>query len=340
MTNEQWETLLAVIRGEKVEPLPVGLIIDCPWLPNWAGMSLLDYFSSESMWFDANMKAINEFPEIMFLPGFWSEYGMCTEPSAFGAQCTFWENEFPHAAKVITDFAQVANLEKPDPRIHGLLPMMLHRLKNMQPKIEEAGHAIRFAVARGPMNIASFLTGQTELLMAFYTNPDEAEKLMELVTDFLIDWLTVQVEAFPTIDGIFLLDDIIGFIGEDDFRRWALPYFRRIYDTFDVNVKFLHNDAKGLITAKFLPEMGVNFFNFSFEHTMSEIRELSQNKVTMLGNVPPRDVLAQATPDEVRQCTKTMLDEVGDTSRIILSCGGGTPPAVPSENIRAMMDAR
>jgi len=25
----------------------------------------------------------------MFLPGFWSEYGMCTEPSAFGARCSF-----------------------------------------------------------------------------------------------------------------------------------------------------------------------------------------------------------------------------------------------------------
>ena len=31
----------------------------------------------------------------MFLPGFWSEYGMCTEPSAFGAKCVWYENAFP-----------------------------------------------------------------------------------------------------------------------------------------------------------------------------------------------------------------------------------------------------
>jgi uroporphyrinogen-III decarboxylase len=197
MTHDQWEILLAVIRGERVEPLPVGLIIDSPWLPNWAGMSLLDYFASEQMWFDANMKAIREFPEIMFLPGFWSEYGMCTEPSAFGARCTFWEDEFPFADKTITDFAQVASLEKPDPRIHGLPPMMLKRLKLMQPKIEAAGHAIRFAVARGPMNVASFLTGQTELLMAMYTDTEAVERLMTICTDFLIDWIGVQVEPLP-----------------------------------------------------------------------------------------------------------------------------------------------
>ncbi len=46
MTGEQWEKLLAVINGEVFEPLPVGLIIDSPWLPGWAGMSILVYFSS------------------------------------------------------------------------------------------------------------------------------------------------------------------------------------------------------------------------------------------------------------------------------------------------------
>ena len=57
MTPEQWDKLLAVIDGEMVEPLPVGFIIDSPWLPPWAGISMLDYFASEHMWFEANLKA-------------------------------------------------------------------------------------------------------------------------------------------------------------------------------------------------------------------------------------------------------------------------------------------
>ena len=32
----------------------------------------------------------------MFLPGFWAEYGMCTEPSAFGAKLVWTEDDFPH----------------------------------------------------------------------------------------------------------------------------------------------------------------------------------------------------------------------------------------------------
>ena len=28
-----------------LDPLPVGLIVDSPWLPGWAGVSMLDYFA-------------------------------------------------------------------------------------------------------------------------------------------------------------------------------------------------------------------------------------------------------------------------------------------------------
>ena len=65
MTDQQWETLLAVIRGEDIRPLPVGFIIDSPWLPNWAGYSILDYFTDGKIWFHSNMKAMETFPEIL-----------------------------------------------------------------------------------------------------------------------------------------------------------------------------------------------------------------------------------------------------------------------------------
>ena len=115
MTQQQWNELLAVIRGEQLPKLPVGFIIDCPWLPAWAGLDIADYLTSETHWFEANRKAIETFPDATFLPGFWSEFGMCTEPSAFGSRCTFPANEFPYAEKIITDPAQVADLKLPNP---------------------------------------------------------------------------------------------------------------------------------------------------------------------------------------------------------------------------------
>ena len=105
MTDHQWNDLLAAIEGKPLPRPPIGFIIDSPWLPNWFGADILDYFTSEDLWFEANRKAIETFPEIIFLPGFWSEFGMCTEPSAFGAKCVFPRNEFPFADKVIHEVA-------------------------------------------------------------------------------------------------------------------------------------------------------------------------------------------------------------------------------------------
>ena len=336
MTDQHWEILLKVIKGEEVKPLPVGFIIDSPWLPNWYGIRILDYFSNDELWFNANMKAINEFPDTMFLPGFWSEFGMCTEPSAFGVRCTFPPDEFPYAHKILQSVDDIETLHDPDPGNDGLLPFVLNRLKLAQPKIEAAGHKIRFAVARGPLNIASYLMGSTEFLTAMMMTPEKAEMLMKKITAFLKSWIELQMKTFPTIDGLLLLDDIIGFMGAEEFKTFGLPYFKELYD-INVSVKFLHNDAPCKVSAPFLPQMGVNFFNMGFDVTLNELKQLTENKVTMLGNLPPRDVLAAANAEGVKKETAGLIDSLADRTKVIMSCGGGMPPGVSTENIKAFI---
>jgi uroporphyrinogen decarboxylase len=264
---------------------------------------------------------------------------MCTEPSAFGAKCVFPENEFPFAEKILRDYDQIARIAKPDCRTHGLCPFVVKRLEHCRSEIETAGHRIRFAVSRGPHNIASFLLGHTELLMGVKTHPEEVQRLFQLATDFVIDWLQHQAATFDSIDGILVLDDLIGFLGEGDFRQFVVPHFARICDSLDVRVKALHNDARGLITAKYLSTMGFNLFNFSFEHSIREIQRLAGDSVTLLGNIPPRDVLARGTPQDVARSAAELVAGLDDPRRVIFSCGGGMPPQVSGENLDAFVAA-
>jgi uroporphyrinogen decarboxylase len=337
MTDNQWGNLKAIVKGEILSPLPVGFIIDSPWLPNWFGISILDYFSNDQMWLDANLKAIETFPEAMFLPGFWSEYGMCSEPSAFGAKSAFPENEFPHAFPNITSVDQIKDLEVPNPVKDGLGPFMMNRLKINNPHIQEAGHQIRFSVSRGPLNIASYLMGTTEFLLAMMTNPLEVHMLIRKITDYLKGFHEHQIKSFPSIDGILMLDDIIGFISEEQFVEFGLPYFKELYD-LDLSIKFLHNDANCMESVKYLPSMGVNLFNMGVDTDLNLLKELTDNQVTMLGNIPPRDVLARGTTEEVKECTLELLNAINDHSRVIYSCGGGMPPEVSNENIHAFIN--
>jgi uroporphyrinogen decarboxylase len=338
MNDRQWNDLLAVLRGEILRPPPVGFIIDCPWLPGWCGREIADYLSSETLWFEANRKAVETFSEVWFLPGFWSEFGMCTEPSAFGSRCQFPRNEFPFAEKIITGIEQIAGLKVPDPHTDGLLPFMLNRLRWARPGIEDLGHKIRFSVSRGPLNVATFLMGTTEFLMALKTDPEPVHRLLGVITDFLKQWHALQRETFPTIDGMLLLDDIVGFMGEPDFVEFGLPCFRELYDV-NVAVKFFHNDAPCAKSIRYYPEIGINLYNPGIQTSLTEMRRLSGNRLTILGNIPPRDVLAQGKPDDVHAAMKKLLDEARDRSRLILSCAGGVPPGVTTENLRAFLRA-
>ncbi len=339
MTNEQWEKLLAVLDGHRVDPAPVGFIIDSPWLPGWAGTSILDYYADGERWLEANLRAVTRWPDILFLPGFWSEYGMCTEPSAFGARCMWHENEFPFADKIADSLDAALAAPVPVPGRDGMTPFVLKRLAHTEARIRAAGHAVRFAVARGPLNIAGFLLGNTEFLMGMKIEPDKTHALLDRVTDFLCGWVQAQKAAFPDIGGVLVLDDLVGFCGPEDCVEFANPYLARLFAALDVPVRFFHNDAHGLVCALHLEAVGVNLFNFSHEHPIAEMRRLAGDRVALLGNIPPRDILAQGTPEDVAAAVTALRADTKDMNRVLLSCGGGMPPGVSSENIDTFLAA-
>ena len=98
-----------------------------------------------------------------------------------------------------------------------------------------------------------------------------------------------------------------------------------------------NNDAEGLITAAHLEEMGVNMFNFSFKHTMKEIRDLAGPGVLLLGNIPPRDIMASGTTEQVEDAVLKALSEIDIHDKIIWSTGGGMAPDTKDENINTFI---
>ena len=171
--------------------------------------------------------------------------------------------------------------------------------------------------------------GTVEFLTMVMLDPEKATRLIRKITLFLKTWLELQRETFPSIDGIFLVDE---------FRAFGLPAFKELFST-DVSIRFLHNDAQCKVSAPFLPEMNVNLFNMGFDITLNELRALGGDGVALLGNIPPRDVLASGTPQDVSRVTTELINSLRDKRGVILSCGGGMPPGVASRNITAFIDA-
>jgi uroporphyrinogen decarboxylase len=84
--------------------------------------------------------------------------------------------------------------------------------------------------------------------------------------------------------------------------------------------------------------MGVNLFNMGIDIDLNELRNLTGDGITLMGNLPPRDVLAAGTPEQVRLAIRQMVSGWTDSRQILVSCGGGMPPGVSTENIRAFQE--
>ncbi|HSR33606.1 MAG TPA: uroporphyrinogen decarboxylase, partial [Anaerolineae bacterium] len=80
-----WQHFKEAARLGEPEQVPVALIVDSPWLPGYAGIDTRDYFLLPEKWLEINLGLLDRFPGAVWIPGFWVEYGMAAEPSAFGA---------------------------------------------------------------------------------------------------------------------------------------------------------------------------------------------------------------------------------------------------------------
>jgi uroporphyrinogen decarboxylase len=123
MTTEAWNGFAAAaLSGEMGKNgVPVALIIDSPWIPGFKGISHLDYYTMPEVWLKANREVEERFPDMTFLPGFFVEYGMTAEPSAFGAKVAWEENRTPSVFPILTDISEISRLHVPDPQTDGLM---------------------------------------------------------------------------------------------------------------------------------------------------------------------------------------------------------------------------
>ena len=134
-----WDRFVAVARGGQADRAPVALIVDSPWLPGYAGIDTLDYFLRPDEWLRANQGLCERFPEVTWVPGYWVEYGMAAEPSAFGARIIWHHDQPPSIEPVRCDLASLAGMDPPDPTRHGLMPLVLARYADAERRLLPVG---------------------------------------------------------------------------------------------------------------------------------------------------------------------------------------------------------
>jgi uroporphyrinogen-III decarboxylase len=340
MRPEQWQHFKAVAKRRTRAPVPLALIVDSPWMPGYLGITHQDYYFDSEVWFQAHLRVIEDFPEVTFVPSWWAEVGMAAEPSALGVRIRFWPHQTPSEERVPFRLEDLDQLAAPDPASDGFCPLILHRYARMRPRILDAGYTMPLVAARGPLCTASFFRGVTQLMEDLLDDPERTQRLIEVCTDLTIRWLQAQARAIgPTVEGILVLDDIVGFIGREHYEEFAHPFLSRIAAAFPADwVKIYHNDASVEACLERLPDTGFDVLNWGKQTDIADACRRLQGRMTLMGNVNPLEVGVRGTPAQVEQATLDVLRKAGDHP-LILSMGGGVSPGMPGANIRAMIRA-
>jgi uroporphyrinogen-III decarboxylase len=334
-----WEDFLTAARGGTPERVPTALIVDSPWMPGFAGMNTLDFFLYPAEWLDTYMRVLRRFPDVVFLPGFWVEYGMANEPSAYGAGIAWSPSTPPGMRHLDLPYEAWGKLRRPDPETDGLMPLVLRRLERLEQGGLPQPHRIHFVAARGPLTVATHVLGVTEFLEATLAEPEAAHAALEVFTETVTAFLRAQLERLREPLGILLLDDIPGLLSPRSFDAIAAPHLRRILEAFDGLIRIYHNDTPCPHLLSRIGQLPFEVWNFSHEMDIAAVREAVGPRLALLGNVAPLDTLARGTPARVREEARLCLEKAAPAGPFILSAGGGASPGTPAENIDALIEA-
>lgn len=332
---DPWQRFKKVATGGNADQLPVALIVDSPWLPPYAGVDTLDYFLFPELWTRINLQLLTRFPDIAWIPGFWVEYGMAAEPSAFGSKVVWHHDRPPSIAPVRGGLAALDGVAPADPYEDGFMPLALHLYKEARARLAAEGVSIRMVASRGPLAIGGWLLGVSELLVALKVERDACARLLDTLTETIIRWLHAQADAVGGVEGILLLDDIPGMLSPRLFDAVAAPHLARIFEAFDGLVRVYHNDTPCPHLTTHIGTLPFEVWNFSHEMDVAAVQEGLSGKALM-GNVPPLGILAQATPDQVIGWALSCIEKTGGR-HLILSAGGGVSPGTSAENIDALV---
>ncbi len=329
-----WERFATVARGGRADRVPVALIAGSPWLPGYAGIDTLGYYLRPDEWVRIHTSLLERFPDVVWVPDFWIEYGMAAEPSVYGARIVWHHNQTPAIEPVPGGLRALAEMEAADPQRHGLMPLVLERYVDAERRLLPKEMSIKMVAARGPLAVASWLLGVTDLLVALKTEPESSGRLLESLTVTTINWLRAQLDALRAPEGILLLDDIVGMLSPRMFEQFVRPYYARIFGAFDGLIKVYHNDTPCPHLLTPLSTLGFNVWNFSHELDIAAV-QAKMPGIALMGNVPPLAVMARGTTQEVESWARDCVRKT-DGRGLILSAGGGVSVGAPPEAIDAL----
>ena len=331
----------AIVSGRSVDDAMVVIWNTAPFLNALAGVELKDYYMNAEKKLQVQLAFQNQFPEFFCFPGIWADFGALCEPSAFGCEIIWPDGGMPMAQPVLMSVSEIHSMKPIDPKGDGFLPQALDDYRYFWDHldhryIDEYGYLDGVAASFGPVELAAVLLGHQKFLLSLYEEQKPIHMLLENTTESVIKWLKAQEEVNGPLKRIALADHIPGQISRDHFEEFWLPYSNRVVAEFP-DVTILYHNEFPVPYLDALAEFNMHIFHFGGD--LIPVKKTLGEKITLMGNLHPVDLLLNGTPDEIGRQAVTCFKHGSPGGRFFLSSAGGLAPDTPLGSFKAMAQA-
>jgi len=190
-----------------------------------------------------------------------------------------------------------------------------------------------------PFAEACSLCGVSQFLMLLVEQPELAQRILEFLTEVVIDFAVAQLQAGAAMIGAG--DAAASLISARMYRQFALPYEQRVCTAVHTagGLVKLHICGNTSHLLKDMLQSGADLFNV--DHLVDLQTALSVYGPAgkcIKGNLDPVRHLLQASPETCQQAALTCIEQAS-SSRYMLSAGCEIPAGVSDEVFQAFCRA-
>ena len=251
-----------------------------------------------------------------------------------GLPFDFVQGEGPQIERPIQSPADIDRLKSFEPR--AALGHVLETVGLVQREL--AGRVPLIGFAGAPFTLASYAIegghstnfARTKALM--YGHPAAWHRLCDRLATVVADYLTAQIDA--GVDAVQLFDSWVGVLNAADYREFALPHTRRIFDAIGRRIPTIHFGTGTSAILAELAEGGGDVIGVDWRIPLDAAWQRIGDGRGVQGNLDPT-LLLGPTPRMFSQ-VDDILGRVARRKGHIFNLGHGILPMTPVEHVQML----
>lgn len=180
----------------------------------------------------------------------------------------------------------------------------------------EGGHSNNFALTKGLM----------------YGDPAAWHRFADKLATVVGDYLVAQIEAGADVVQVF--DSWVGALNENDYREFALPHTRKIFETIGGRVPTIHFGVASGSILHVMREAGGDVLGADWRIPLDDAWERIGYDRGIQGNLDPTLLLGPR--DRLLGAAADVLARAANRPGHIFNLGHGILPMTPVENVQAV----